>query len=179
MLVRVDRDRVGTPQGIKRRALNAGRPAIGEQREEAAVRRIDMQARAVLLAEVGNAINAIDHPEPGRAERRDNRADAAGLQALLKRGEVERAVPGRGHRLVPCANDLRDARVRVVRLCARQHNLVWMEAAGHPERLEVRDRPGRRQVREMRLLVQHLRDLIDRLALEVRRCRPAIEGVVV
>ena len=177
--MRVDGDRVGTSQRVEGLAGHAGLPAVGQQREESAVRRIDMQTRAVPLAEVGDAINAIDHPEPGGPERRHDRADATGLEALLQRSEVERAVTCRGHGLVPRTDDFRDTRVGVVRLRTRQHNLVRMEATCHPERLEIRDRARRGEVGEVLLLMQHRCDLVDRLTLEVRRRRPAVERVVV
>ena len=85
----------------------------------------------------------------------------------------------RGDSLVSRSDHLRDARVRVMRLCARQHDLLGMQATRDPECFEVRDRARRRQVREMRFLVQHPCDLIDGLALEVCGGWAAIEGVVI
>ena len=177
--MRIDGDRIGTGESVKWTAGNAGRAAVGEDCKEAAVGSINVQAGCVFLAEVGDAVDRIEDAESCRTKCRDDGSDAAELQALFERGQVERAVGGGGDGLVPSTDYLGDARVCVVRLCARQHDLVRVKAARDPQRLEVRDRARRRQMREVRLLVQHPRNLIDRLLLEVRGRWPTIEGVII
>ena len=55
-----------------------------------------------------------------------------------------------------------------------------MQLPRHPQRLEVRDRPARGQVPEVRLgEPEHRRQLGDRLLLHLARHRPAVERVVV
>ena len=177
--MRIDGDRVGAEEGRERLDRNAGSPTIGEQREEAAVGRVDVQPCVVLRAQIRDAIDRVEHAEAGRAERGHDRADAALLQARLKCGQVERPVRRRRQRLVAGADHLGDSRMGVVRLRARDDHAIGVQAACHPQRLEIGDRARGRQVREVRLVSEHARDLVDRFALEVRGRRPAVEGVVV
>ena len=111
VLVRVDDDGVGAPHGVERRAAHARLAAVREQREEAAVRRVDVQARTVARAQLGDRVDRVDHAEARRAERRHDRAHAALGQAGLERLELEPPVAVLRHAA-------RGAR-RAPRTCAR------------------------------------------------------------
>ena len=87
--MRVDDDGVGAPHGVERRAAHARLAAVGEQREEAAVRRVDVQPRAVGRAQVGDRLDRVDHAEARRAERRHHGAHAALREPRLERLDVQ------------------------------------------------------------------------------------------
>ena len=74
MLVRVDDDAVGV--GDRAERTRTGDELV-EQREEPAVRRVDVDAHAVPLAQRDRPLDRVHRPEPGRARGDDDRADVA------------------------------------------------------------------------------------------------------
>ena len=154
--------------------------APGQQREEAAVGAVDVQAHAVALAQGERLVDAIDGAQAGRPGREHDGPDVA-LRALGLHGvEVEPAVGvGRDGRARD-AQQLAHARVGVVRGGAVDDALAGMDLARHPQRLEVGDRPARGQVAEAGGgQAEHDAQLVDHLDLEAARPRPAVERVVV
>src|SRR5205085_11981771 len=91
VLVRVYDDRVGARHGREWLAPYARIAAVGQEREEAAVRGVDVQPRAVLRAQVRDRGDVVNRTETRRAERRDYGADAAGTQSFGQRAGVQPA----------------------------------------------------------------------------------------
>ena len=153
---------------------------VPHQGEEAAVRGVHVQARAVLGAEVRDGAHVVHGAERRGAERGHHRAHATRGEPRRQRLEVEAAELVLRQRLVPEAEHRPDPRVRVVGVVAGHHHLARAQLTRHPQGLEVGDRPRGGQVPEPRLAdAQHPRQPVDALALEPRRGRPAVERVVV
>ena len=134
VLVRVDDDAVG----VGDRAEGRHRHELVEQGEEAAVRGVDVDPHAVTLAQRHRLLDGVDGAEPGRARGHDDRPDAA-RRAAASRSSVAIALD---------AEHGAHARVGVVGVGAERDRLARVQLARHPQRLEVGDRPGGRQVAE-------------------------------
>ena len=138
VLVRVDDDAVGS--AIARNG--AHRDELVEQREEPAVRRVDVDAHAVALAQ-RDRLARPRRPCPSPvvpAVTTTVPTPPLGTRSTASRSSVRdrpRTPSTRAH-----------ARVRVVRVGAERDRLVRVQLARHPQRLEVGDRAARRQMAE-------------------------------
>ena len=181
VLVGVDDDGVA----LRDRGVRGGRDerivAAREQREEAAVGAVDVQAHPVALAQGERLVDAIDGAQPGRAGGEHDGADVAARALGLHGIEVDaalgvgRAPPWRSRRAArTCA---RGCSARLAQCTMRLPG--WTSRAIHSASrlaivpLEVRwPRPG---AGSPNMTAQ----LVDDLHLQPARPRPAVERVVV
>ena len=177
VLVRVDDDRIDLGEAVIGRAC-FGRQVVGEH-VVAAIGAIGMQAESVAAAKCQDLPQRVDRADGGRTERRDNGADAAGLQALFERRDVDAAAVVRGHAFEGQLQHGAHATVRVMRLRGGNDSRTGCQLPGDPERLEVRHGPAARQVAEVRLPAEHARDVGDRFLLHGRTRAAAVERVIV
>ncbi len=86
VLVRVDDDRVARADRAERLLGHESR--AGEQREEAAVRGVDVDAHAVALAPRQRLVDRVDRPDAGRPGGQHDRAHVAAAELRLDRVEI-------------------------------------------------------------------------------------------
>ena len=147
---------------------------------EAPVRGVDVQPHPVPIAERERLVDGIDGPEGGRPGGQHHGADGLGAEHLLERLQVHPS-PGIGrHPDPPDAQQPAHPLVGVVALLAEGDGRTGAQLPGHEERLQVGDRPAGGEVAQEGLgVVEHRRDGGDRLALQRRRRRTAVQRVVV
>ncbi len=180
-LVRVDRRRL--------RARDPGEQLGAHRRGRQAVRAVDVQPHAALLADVGDGVEGIDRPRERRPRRRDHRdrGDPVGAIAIDRLGQrlgdqpAIRAERDRAQVPRPDPERLDRARDRVVHLLRAVHGDAMTLEALEPalrqrelpcgrERARVGERPAARE-RAGRVLrvADELRRPPDRLLLDLRR----------
>jgi hypothetical protein len=179
VLVGVDDDRVALRDRRVGSRLDERLLAPGQQREEAAVGAVDVQAHAVALAQGERLVDAIDGAEAGRAGGEHDGPDVA-LRALGLDGvEVETAAGVGRDRRARDAQQLAHARMGVVRGRAVHDALAGMHLARHPQASRLAIVRSRSDGRDRGGEAEHDAQLVDHLDLEAARPWAAVERVVV
>src|SRR5439155_17379462 len=128
VLVRVDHDRVAVRDGAPGGGVDAGagagagvRAGPGQQREEAAVRGVDVQPYAVPVAQRQRIVDRVDRAESGGTGGQHDGADPSRVEQPAQRGQVDPAGRVGGHRVAGYAQQVAHARMRVVGVRAVRH----------------------------------------------------------
>ena len=156
---------------LERRGRDAGLAAVGEQREEAAVRRVDVQPRAVRGAQVGDRARRRRARRatvvPARRRRPCPRRPARSRASSASEVHAARARPAA---TVSCGapSTAHSALVRVVRVLAREDRRRPGAARARPRAPRgSRTCPRRSGARAAASKPNIVRDLRDRLPLEL------------
>lgn len=163
--------------------MAAGEPfralRTGEQGEEAAVGRVDVEPDAVALPEGEGVVDRIDGPEAGGAGGEDDRAHLARPQDVLECVEADAAAVVGRDRIPLHAQDVAHAAVGVVGVGAVGDAAAGVELAGDEEGLQVGDRAAGGEVAEVGVVAEHRGQLRDGLAFHAGGGGTAVQGVVV
>ena len=178
MLVGIDDDGVCLADGGIGAAGGLGQ-VLWNEAEVAAVRRVDVDAEAIAVAEGEDLVERIDGADGGCAQSDDDRAHISTAKFSFQGFKANAAtMVGRNLGVIEL-KDGRDAAMGVVGLLGTEDALARRKLTGYPKRLKVGEGTAGGEMAEKLCPGKHLRDLADGLNLHFGTGASAIAGVVI